>query len=88
VIEYERKREKMKKEEWTAVIDAFALVVSLIAAYIFDAELADLIVAVVVAAQPIVLIFVVKMYGERKTEEISGAVDRAMDRAVRDLRRD
>lgn len=74
----------MKKEEWTAVVDAFVIIASLLAAYFFDAQLADLFVAVVGAAQPVVLLVLVKMYGERKAAEIESSVRAVM----RELRRD
>jgi hypothetical protein len=70
----------MNKEVWGALVDAVALIVSLLASYFLDAELADLIVGVVVAAQPVVLIILAKSYADRKAAEV-----RAEVQAMRDL---
>jgi len=66
----------MGKEWWAALIDAIVLAVSLVAAELVEAELADLIVKVIVAFQPVILGWVVKTYAERKVAQVRGIFER------------
>jgi len=66
----------MDKEWWAALIDAIVLAVSLVAAELVEAELADLIVKVIVAFQPVILGWVVKTYAERKVAQVRGIFER------------
>jgi len=68
----------MDKESWGALVDAVVLIASLLASYFLEASLADLIVKVIVAAQPFVVIVLVKSYGDRKAGEVRSEIAQVM----------
>jgi len=68
----------MDKEFWGALVDAVVLIASQLAAYFLEASLADLIAQVIAAAQPFIVIILVKSYADRKASEVRSEIAQVM----------
>ena len=55
----------MSKEFWTALVDAVVLAIGLILPQFVEAEWANILLKIIAAFQPVVLLWILKMYGNR-----------------------